>query len=234
MEVADGLKAARSIDPALLIVDRMLSNRDSLSMIETLSGEGNRTPVLFVSGLAAVDERVRGLKAGGDDYLTKPLAMGELAARVEALLRRSNDAPTVMRRAHADSQRAPVWVQARCGRKFTPAGGSVKIIAKMTSAGPVVRVSDTVAISDRSRIFKRFCRSEENRHIPGTGLGLSMAATIARLHGFDLRVADNHPGAAFEMAARTFDETTSSPSPDHIRPAHIPTTPSKAAAQSIK
>ncbi|VTZ27462.1 Transcriptional activator protein CzcR [Methylocella tundrae] len=95
---AAGLEAARSTDAALLIVDRMLANTDSLSMIETLRGEGNRTPVLFVSGLATVDERIRGLKAGGDDYLTKPFAMGELAARVEALLRRSNDAPTVMLR----------------------------------------------------------------------------------------------------------------------------------------
>ena len=85
-----GLEAARSAAPALLIVDRMLAGADSLSMIETLRDEGMRAPVLFVSGLSAVDERIRGLKAGGDDYLTKPFAMGELAARVEALLRRAN------------------------------------------------------------------------------------------------------------------------------------------------
>ena len=92
-----GLEAARSTDPALMIVDRMLAGADSLSMIETLRGEGIRAPVLFVSGLATVDERIRGLKAGGDDYLTKPFAMGELAARVEALLRRANSAETVLR-----------------------------------------------------------------------------------------------------------------------------------------
>jgi two-component system OmpR family response regulator len=88
----EGLQAARTTDPALLIVDRLLGDGDSLSMIKTLRGEGIRTPVLFVSGLATVDERIRGLKAGGDDYLTKPFAMGELAARVEALLRRSTNA----------------------------------------------------------------------------------------------------------------------------------------------
>src|SRR5271165_4017891 len=95
---AAGLELARSTDPALLIVDRMLGGADSLTMIETLRDEGIRAPVLFVSGLATVDERIRGLKAGGDDYLTKPFAMGELAARVEALLRRSSDAPATILR----------------------------------------------------------------------------------------------------------------------------------------
>ncbi len=88
---AAGLEAARSEAAELLILDRMLSGTDSLSMIDTLRSEGIRMPVLVVSALASVDERIRGLKAGGDDYLTKPFAMGELAARVEALLRRSSD-----------------------------------------------------------------------------------------------------------------------------------------------
>jgi two-component system, OmpR family, response regulator len=92
-----GLKAARAADPALMIVDRVLADGDSLTMVETLREEGIRVPVLFVSSLATVDERIRGLKAGGDDYLTKPFAMGELAARVEALLRRANNAETVLR-----------------------------------------------------------------------------------------------------------------------------------------
>lgn len=87
----EGLAAARSQPAALFIVDRMLKGTDSLSMIETLRNEGIRIPVLVVSALASVDERIRGLKAGGDDYLIKPFAMGELAARVEALLRRSSD-----------------------------------------------------------------------------------------------------------------------------------------------
>jgi two-component system, OmpR family, response regulator len=87
---AEGLAAARRDQAALLIVDRMLKGIDSLSMIETMRNEGIRIPVLVVSALASVDERIRGLKAGGDDYLIKPFAMGELAARVEALLRRSN------------------------------------------------------------------------------------------------------------------------------------------------
>jgi signal transduction histidine kinase len=87
--------------------------------------------------------------------------------------------------------------------KFTPAGGVVKIEAKMAAGKPVVRVIDSgrgVAPFERAQIFKRFYRSESSRALPGTGLGLSMAATIARAHGFDLHVADHHPGAIFEMS----------------------------------
>jgi signal transduction histidine kinase len=87
--------------------------------------------------------------------------------------------------------------------KFTPAGGSVKIVATMAASQPAVRVCDSgpgVAPFERSSIFKRFYRSAQTRHLPGTGLGLNMAATIARLHGFDLRVVDNHPGAVFELS----------------------------------
>ncbi len=85
-----GREAAKRHDPALLIVDRMLGGEDGLALIEALRAEGNLAPVLVVSGLSTVDDRVRGLKAGGDDYLVKPFALPELSARVEALLRRSS------------------------------------------------------------------------------------------------------------------------------------------------
>jgi two-component system, OmpR family, response regulator len=84
----EGLVAARSGGFDLLIVDRMLPELDGLAVIETLRGEQSRVPVLVLSALSAVDDRIVGLKAGGDDYLTKPFALGELAARIEALLRR--------------------------------------------------------------------------------------------------------------------------------------------------
>lgn len=83
-----GLTMARDSDYDVLIVDRMLPKRDGLSMISTLRAEGTRTPVLILSALGAVDDRVKGLRAGGDDYLTKPYAFSELLARVEALSRR--------------------------------------------------------------------------------------------------------------------------------------------------
>lgn len=88
--VADGLIEARSGEFSILVVDRMLHREDGLTMIETLREEGFGTPVLVVSALSAVDERVKGLKAGGDDYLVKPFAMVELTARVEALARRGD------------------------------------------------------------------------------------------------------------------------------------------------
>ena len=83
-----GLDEVRRSGFDLVVLDRMLPGLDGLSMIERLRGQGRFMPVLVVSALDAVDDRVRGLKAGGDDYLTKPFALIELAARVEALLRR--------------------------------------------------------------------------------------------------------------------------------------------------
>ena len=74
----------------IIVLDRMLPHDvDGLSILKTLRGLGRNTPVLVLSALAATDERVRGLKAGCDDYLTKPFAFSELAARVEALVRRA-------------------------------------------------------------------------------------------------------------------------------------------------
>jgi len=93
-----GLRLARSRSFHLLIVDRMLPELDGLSIIKTLRAESIHAPVLVLSAMTGVDERVRGLKAGGDDYLSKPFALTELAARVEALLRRPSDVrETVLR-----------------------------------------------------------------------------------------------------------------------------------------
>ena len=83
-----GLERARAGTWDVLVVDRMLPGLDGLAVVETLRGEGIRTPVLVLSALSGVNDRVRGLRAGGDDYLAKPFALSELAARLEALLRR--------------------------------------------------------------------------------------------------------------------------------------------------
>lgn len=76
----------------VLVVDRMLPKLDGLSLIGRLKAEGLKTPVLILSALGQVDDRVQGLRAGGDDYLTKPYAFAELLARVEALSRRGGAA----------------------------------------------------------------------------------------------------------------------------------------------
>ena len=85
----DGLFLAASETFDAIVLDRMLPGGiDGLRLLETLRAQSNNTPVLFLSALAQVDDRVRGLKAGGDDYLTKPFAFAELLARVEAMARR--------------------------------------------------------------------------------------------------------------------------------------------------
>ncbi|MEE8309380.1 MAG: response regulator transcription factor [Hyphomicrobium sp.] len=83
-----GLSLAQEGNYDVLIVDRMLPRLDGLSAIKELRAKGMRTPVLILSALGDVDDRVKGLRAGGDDYLTKPYAYSELLARVEALARR--------------------------------------------------------------------------------------------------------------------------------------------------
>lgn len=83
-----GLDMARHNSFDVLIVDRMLPKLDGIAVIQTLRQEGCATPVLVLSALGGVDDRVTGLRAGGDDYLPKPYAMSELLARVEALARR--------------------------------------------------------------------------------------------------------------------------------------------------
>jgi two-component system OmpR family response regulator len=85
----DGLLLAAGNDYDVLVIDRMLPSLDGLSVLRTLRASDNRTPVLILSALGDVDDRVEGLRAGGDDYLVKPFAFSELHARIEALLRRA-------------------------------------------------------------------------------------------------------------------------------------------------
>lgn len=88
----DGLFIAASEPYDVIVLDRMLpGNIDGLGIIEALRKSGNRTPILILSALNNVDERIKGLRSGGDDYVTKPFAFGELLARVDALGRRSVD-----------------------------------------------------------------------------------------------------------------------------------------------
>jgi len=89
-EIGLSLSLSRPYDVA--IVDRMLPKMDGLKLVEELRQHGNVTPVLFLSALSEVDDRVKGLKAGGDDYLTKPYAFAELLARLDALMRRRHPA----------------------------------------------------------------------------------------------------------------------------------------------
>ena len=88
-----GLHAAVGQPYDVAVVDVMLPKRDGLSLIDELRKRGVSTPVLILSARRSVDDRVKGLQAGGDDYLTKPFAFAELLARVQALVRRASRAP---------------------------------------------------------------------------------------------------------------------------------------------
>lgn len=88
----DGISLATSNTYDAIIMDRMLPGGiDGLGIIAALRAKGNRVPILIVSALGEVDERIRGLKAGGDDYVVKPFAFGEVLARLDALARRSHE-----------------------------------------------------------------------------------------------------------------------------------------------
>jgi len=102
-----GLELASAGNYDVLIVDRMLPKRDGLSLISELRGAGDTVPALILSALGQVDDRVTGLRAGGDDYLTKPYAFSELLARVEVLGRRNapREADTVYRVADLELDR---------------------------------------------------------------------------------------------------------------------------------
>jgi two-component system OmpR family response regulator len=125
----------------LLIVDRMLPHLDGLAIVSLLRQQNNHTPVLILSALGTVDDRVEGLRAGGDDYLIKPFAFAELLARVEALLRRktAESAPQGVLRA-ADLEMNLL------SRRVTRSGRDINLTAKefqlleflMRRAGQVV------------------------------------------------------------------------------------------------
>jgi two-component system OmpR family response regulator len=108
----------------LIIADRQLPHFDGLSIIAMLRKNGKQTPVLILSALGSVDDRITGLRAGGDDYLTKPFAFGELLARIEALLRRGNQQEVTTRIRIADLELDLL------GRKVTRAGNPIDLTSK--------------------------------------------------------------------------------------------------------
>ena len=120
---AEGLAAARSGGASVFVFDRILQEDDGLSVVEALRSEGVATPVLVISALSSVDERIRGLKAGGDDYLVKPFDVRELTARLEALLRRRGDARQTWLRA-GDIEMDLVERKVRC------AGRSIDLLPR--------------------------------------------------------------------------------------------------------
>ena len=92
----EAVEAARNGEAEAIVIDRMLGDIDGLTLVEQMREAGIRTPVLVISGMATVDDRIEGLRAGGDDYLTKPFELRELGARVDCLTRRLADLNATM------------------------------------------------------------------------------------------------------------------------------------------
>lgn len=135
-----GFSLADSGDYDVLVVDRMLPRRDGLSVVAQLRGRGKTTPVLILSALGEVDDRVTGLRAGGDDYLTKPYAFSELLARTEALNRRgrSKDVETVYKVGDLELDRLSHMVR-RAGREIVLQPREFRLLEYlMRHAGQVV------------------------------------------------------------------------------------------------
>ncbi|BCH33985.1 DNA-binding response regulator [Mesorhizobium sp. L-8-10] len=135
-----GFAMADAGDYDVMIVDRMLPRRDGLSIIADLRSRGNKTPVLILSALGEVDDRVTGLRAGGDDYLTKPFAFSELLARAEVLNRRggSKEVETVYRTGDLELDRLSHTVK-RAGREIILQPREFRLLEYlMRNAGRVV------------------------------------------------------------------------------------------------
>jgi two-component system, OmpR family, response regulator len=120
----DGLFQATEFTYDLIIADRHLPHVDGLTIVQMLRRQGSKVPVLILSALGSVDDRIDGLRAGGDDYLTKPFAFGELLARIEALLRRGQGAAIATRLKIADLEIDLL------GRTVTRAGRRIDLTAK--------------------------------------------------------------------------------------------------------
>ncbi|MEL6373378.1 MAG: response regulator transcription factor [Pseudomonadota bacterium] len=135
-----GLELALSGDYDVIVIDRMLPKLQGLPIVQAMRAAGDHTPVLILSALGAVDDRVEGLRAGGDDYLTKPYAFTELLARIEALARRQTPEEQETRYTVGD------LVLDRLSHKVTRAGQSIVLQPRefrlleylMRNAGQVV------------------------------------------------------------------------------------------------
>ena len=136
----EGFDMARSGSYDVLVVDRMLPKRDGLSIVTELRAQSNSTPVLILSALGEVDDRVKGLRAGGDDYLAKPYAFSELVARVEALGRRrgTTEVETVLKVGDLELDRLAHRVQ-RAGKTILVQPREFRLLEYlMRHAGQVV------------------------------------------------------------------------------------------------
>ena len=187
----EGLFRATEGTYDLIVADRQLPHFDGLSIVAMLRKNGRHTPVLILSAPGSVDDRIEGLRAGGDDYLAKPFAFGELVARIEALLRRGNLPEVTTRIRIADLEldllgrkvtRANTPIDVTL--KYVPAGGRVEVRVQNMPDGVSLSVADNgpgIAAGERAAALRPFVRvGDAASKAAGSGLGLSLAAAVAR------------------------------------------------------
>ena len=170
----EGLAKATSGAYDAITLDRLLPGLDGLSIAEALKGQGVDVPILMVSALDDVDERVRGLRAGGDDYLTKPFSPAELVARVEVLLRRRRaDAQKLKLQLHDLELDLIAQTASRGGRELRLASRELKLLELL--------VRNPGQVLTRSMIFERVWGYTFD---PGTNLiDVHVRALRAKLEG---------------------------------------------------
>ncbi len=136
----EGLGRALTEDYQLVIVDRMLPGMDGLEIVRAMRRQGRQTPVLVLSALGEVDDRVAGLRAGGDDYLVKPFSFTELLARLEALARRAHPGQSVPVLAVSDLRMDRLGREVtRCGQRLNLQPREFRLLEYlMLNAGQVV------------------------------------------------------------------------------------------------
>ncbi|WP_298429470.1 HAMP domain-containing sensor histidine kinase [Rhodoblastus sp.] len=190
VEAPKGAALRQPVQTALRQLDRTMTTIDALLRVSAIEGERRR------SAFAEMDlAEICGELFDFFEPLAKAKGVELTLAKGGAIIRRGD--PDLMREAIANLIDNAL--------KFTPRGGSVKIAATAEEGLARVEVCDNgrgVPAAEAHDIFRRFARAENGADLPGAGLGLSIAETIARLHGMELVVADNAPGARFTLAER--------------------------------
>ncbi len=205
----DGLHLATTGDHDLLVLDVMLPRLDGWALLQALRLSGSAMPVLFLTARDQVEDRVRGLELGADDYLVKPFAFSELLARVRSLLRRGKvkEPEGVLTAADLELdllRRRALSNLLSNALRHTPAGGCVDISIK--AQGDRARLSvrnpgPTIAPDRLPLLFDRFHRVDPERsgHGEGAGLGLAITRSIVEAHGGDIAVESEHGSTTFVL-----------------------------------
>jgi len=179
-----------------VLLDLMLPRRGGTEVLATLRKRGIQTPVLILTAKDTIEDRVRGLDLGGDDYLVKPFAFPELLARIRALLRRGTS------EAYSDAQvvalcdpailRLALTNLLHNAISYTPEHGAIRVRVRANSGNEAgIEISDSgpgIPAAHRERIFQRFYRIDESRSRASGGVGLGLAIAKWAVEANDGRI----------------------------------------------